>query len=84
MESIQRGVVACLTSLHILTSPNMPKKAYLEDLMDRIVVFSKFQLQNTVFPTFDPVYRIDKRSKGGEYRERLPQIIMIFLKLLFS
>lgn len=64
MESISRGVVACLTSLHILTSPNMPKRTYLEDLIDRIVIFSKFQLQNTVFPTFDPVYRV--RSKGNK------------------
>lgn len=68
MDSISRGVVACLTSLHILTSPNMPKRAYLEDLIDRIVMFSKYQLQNTVFPTFDPVYRIDKRSKGGKIK----------------
>lgn len=66
MDSISRGVIACLASLHILTSNNMPKRTYLEDLIDRIVTFSKFQLQNTVFPTFDPVYSIHKRSKGGE------------------
>lgn len=64
MESISRGVFSSLTALHILTSPNMPKRVYLEDLIDRVVIFTKFQLQNTIFPMFDPVYRIDKRGKG--------------------
>jgi cohesin loading factor subunit SCC2 len=64
MESIQRGVAASLTALHILTSQNMPKRAYIEDLIDRIVHFTKFQLQNTIYPTFDPVYRVDPRGKG--------------------
>lgn len=63
-ESIQRGVAASLTALHILTSQSMPKKVYIEDVIDRIVQFTKFQLQNTVYPTFDPVYRVDPKGKG--------------------
>jgi len=65
MESISRGVMSALAALHILTSSNMPKRTYLEDLIDRIVIFTKFQLQNTIYPTFDPVYRIDKRGGKG-------------------
>lgn len=64
MESISRGVFSSLTSLHILTSSNMPKRVYLEDLIDRVVIFTKFQLQNTIYPMFDPVYRIDRKGKG--------------------
>jgi len=63
MESIVRGVLSSLTALHILTSQNMPKRVYLEDLIDRMVIFTKFQLQNTIFPSFDPVYRVDPRGK---------------------
>lgn len=64
MESLSRGVLSSLTALHVLTSQNIPKKAYLEDLIDRIVIFTKFQLQNTIYPTFDPVYRIDPKGRG--------------------
>jgi len=67
LESIQRGVIASLTALHILTSPSMPKKVYIEDLIDRMVKFTKFQLQNTVYPTFDPVYRVDPKGKGMKH-----------------
>ncbi|XP_033210701.1 nipped-B-like protein [Belonocnema kinseyi] len=63
MERVQRAVDASLISLHIMTSSNMPKNVYLEDVIDRIIVFMKFQLQNTIYPSFDPVYRIDSKSK---------------------
>lgn len=64
MESVMRAVDASLTSLYILTSPNMPKRVYLEDVIDRIVMFTKYQLQNTIYPSFDPVYRVDGKTKG--------------------
>jgi cohesin loading factor subunit SCC2 len=67
-ESINRGVLSSLTALHILTSQSMPKRVYLEDLIDRIVIFSKYQLQNTIFPTFDPVYRSGKGVQFFKYR----------------
>ena len=63
MERVQRAVDASLISLHIMTSSNMPKTVYLEDVIDRIIVFMKFQLQNTIYPSFDPVYRIDSKRK---------------------
>lgn len=64
MERVMRAADASLTSLYIMTSPNMPKRIYLEDVIDRIVVFTKYQLQNTIYPSFDPVYRVDPK-KGG-------------------
>lgn len=79
MESITRGVLSSLAALHILTSPNMPKRVYLEDLIDRLVIFTKFQLQNTIFPMFDPVYRVDKRGKGG-----LSEKLMVFINYICS
>ncbi|XP_049783352.1 nipped-B-like protein [Schistocerca cancellata] len=63
MESVMRAVDASLTSLNILTSPNMPKRIYLEDVIDRIVLFTKYQLQNTIYPSFDPVYRVEGKAK---------------------
>lgn len=64
MERVMRAADASLTSLYIMTSPNMPKRIYLEDVIDRIVLFTKYQLQNTIYPSFDPVYRVD--PKKGE------------------
>ncbi|XP_012262390.2 nipped-B-like protein [Athalia rosae] len=67
MERVQRAVDASLTSLYIMTSPNMPKHVYLEDVIDRIVLFMKFQLQNTIYPSFDPVYKIDSKNKADHF-----------------
>ncbi|XP_015608348.1 nipped-B-like protein B [Cephus cinctus] len=67
MERVQRAVDASLISLHIMTSRNMPKTVYLEDVIDRIVLFMKFQLQNTIYPSFDPVYKVDSKNKTENY-----------------
>lgn len=67
MERVQRAVEASLIALHIMTSSNMPKTVYLEDVIDRIVLFMKFQLQNTIYPSFDPVYKIDTKNKTDNF-----------------
>lgn len=64
MERVMRAVDASLTTLYILTSPNMHKRVYLEDVIDRVVIFTKYQLLNTIYPSFDPVYR-DVKDKGS-------------------
>ncbi|GIY52104.1 nipped-B-like protein [Caerostris darwini] len=65
MERVMRSADASLTALYIMTSPDMPEKVFLEDVIERIVSFLKYQLQNTVFPVFDPAYRLDPKSKDG-------------------
>ena len=62
MERIMRGVDASLTALYILTANSMSKRVYLEDLIERCVQFTKFQLSNTIYPAFDPVYRVDNKK----------------------
>ncbi|GBM90286.1 Nipped-B-like protein [Araneus ventricosus] len=65
MERVMRSADASLTALYVMTSQNMPEKVFLEDVIERIVLFLKYQLQNTVFPVFDPAYRLDPKSKDG-------------------
>lgn len=65
MERVMRSAEASLTALYVMTSPKMPEKVFLEDVIERIVLFLKYQLQNTVFPVFDPAYRHDPKSKDG-------------------
>ncbi|CAE1303158.1 SCC2 [Acanthosepion pharaonis] len=65
MERVMKSMDASLAALYIMTAPEMPKQVYLDDVIERIILFGKWQLQNTVFPEFDPVYKIDPHSKGG-------------------
>lgn len=65
MERVLRSMNSVLIALHIMTSPDMPKQVYLEDVIERIILYGKFQLQNTIFPEFDPVYKIDPKAKDG-------------------
>ncbi|XP_016839309.1 nipped-B-like protein [Nasonia vitripennis] len=93
MGRVQQAVDASLVCLHIMTSSNMPKTIYLEDVIDRIILFVNYQLQNTIYPSYDPVYRIDsknktdnfnssgrkKRSHAKEVREK--NLLMVYSKL---
>ena len=63
VERVTFAVDAAQTALSIMTAPSMPKQVYLEDVIERTVMMTKTQLINTIFPEFDPVYRIDPKSK---------------------
>lgn len=63
LERVMCASDACLTSLYIMTSPSMPKRIFLEDVIDRIIMFIKFQLNNTIYCVYDPVYSIQTTSK---------------------
>ncbi|KAG7307609.1 hypothetical protein JYU34_007831 [Plutella xylostella] len=63
LERVMCASDACLTALYVMTSPNMPKRIFLEDVIDRIVMFIKFQLNNTIYCVYDPVYSIQTTSK---------------------
>ena len=65
MERVIRSMDASLTCLSIMTSASMHKMVYLEDVIERMILYAKFQLQNTIYPEFDPVYRVDPGAKGG-------------------
>lgn len=64
MERVMRSMDASLTALAVMTGRNMPKQVYLEDVIERIILYSKFQLHNTIYPEFDPVYKLDSKDKG--------------------
>ncbi|KAL8600997.1 hypothetical protein ACOMHN_030654 [Nucella lapillus] len=65
MERVIRSMDASLTCLSVMTSAAMHKMVYLEDVIERKILYSKFQLQNTIYPEFDPVYRVDPGAKDG-------------------
>ena len=63
MEKVLSGVDAALTALYVMTSPSMPKEVYIEDVIERISMMSKMQIVNTIYPEFDPVYKVDPKNK---------------------
>ena len=65
MEKVLAAVDAALTALYIMTSPRMPKEVYLEDVIEKLVMMTKVQLQNSIYPDFDPVYKVDPSAKGN-------------------
>lgn len=64
MERVTKSADACLTALNIMTSARMPKAVYIEDVIERVVQYTKFHLQNTLYPQYDPVYRVNPH--GGQ------------------
>lgn len=70
MERVMSAVDASLTCMYVMTSPNMSKRVYLEDTIDRVILFIKYQLHNTIFASFDSVYRVDSPKKKSDTRKR--------------
>ncbi|XP_063280853.1 nipped-B-like protein isoform X4 [Prinia subflava] len=90
MERVTKSADACLTAINIMTSPNMPKAVYIEDIIERVIQYTKFHLQNTLYPQYDPVYRVDphgggvlsskaKRAKCSTHKQRV--IVMLYNKV---
>ncbi|MGH0176631.1 UNVERIFIED_CONTAM: hypothetical protein FKN15_073655 [Acipenser sinensis] len=89
MERVTKSADACLTALNIMTSTHMPKAVYIEDVIERVLQYTKFHLQNTLYPQYDPVYRVDhgggllsskaKRAKCSTHKQRA--IVMLYNKV---
>nr|XP_043881668.1 nipped-B-like protein A isoform X5 [Solea senegalensis] len=90
MERVTKSADACLTALNIMTSGHMPKAVYIEDVIERVLQYTKFHLQNSLYPQYDPVYRVDphgggllsskaKRAKCSTHKQRV--IVMLYNKV---
>ena len=64
-ERVMRAAECAICAMNIMTSPNMSKRVYLDDVIDRIAVFIRFQLQKTIYPSFDPVYKEISKNKDA-------------------
>ncbi|CAH1960755.1 unnamed protein product [Acanthoscelides obtectus] len=69
MERVMGAADACLVCMYIMTSRNMSKRVYLEDVIDRVVLYIKYQLHNTIFPSYDSTYRLDNKKKDGRKKK---------------
>ncbi|XP_051973110.1 nipped-B-like protein B isoform X2 [Xyrauchen texanus] len=90
MERVTKSADACLMALNIMTSARMPKAVYIEDVIERVLQYTKFHLQNTLYPQYDSVYRVKphgggtlsskaKRAKGSTHKQRVT--VMLYNKV---
>uniref|UniRef100_A0A8D3C1Q0 Nipped-B protein n=1 Tax=Scophthalmus maximus TaxID=52904 RepID=A0A8D3C1Q0_SCOMX len=90
MERVTKSADACLTALNIMTSPHMPKTVYIEDVIERVLQYTKFHLQNSVYPQYDPAYRVDphgggahtsksKRAKSSSHKQKV--VVTLYSKV---
>lgn len=64
MERILRSFDAALLILHIMTAPRMPKKVYMEEIIELIASLIRYNLEHNIFPEYDPLYKVEADSKG--------------------
>jgi len=62
---VSRAADVALCAMYIMTSKNMNKRVYIDDVIDKIVLYCRFQLQNTIYPSYDPVYKEMSKHKEG-------------------
>lgn len=70
IERVTKSADACQVALNIMTSPHMPKAVYIEDVIERVLQYTKFHLQNTLYPQYDPAYRVDPHGGLGSIVKR--------------
>ena len=67
-ERVIRSTEAALVAMYVMTSESMPKEVYVEDVIERVCQLAKFQLNNSIYPEYDPVYKISSHKKGKRRR----------------
>ncbi|XP_040162407.1 nipped-B protein isoform X2 [Anopheles arabiensis] len=68
IEKILNAVEAALLVCCLYTSKST--KFLQEDNIDAIIKFVQFQLRETIFPSYDPVYSVETKRKGGDNNKK--------------
>ena len=64
-DRVMKAAECAICAMNIMTSPNMSKRVYLDDVIDRIAIYIRYQLQKTIYPSFDPVYKELSKNKDA-------------------
>ncbi|XP_024530333.1 sister chromatid cohesion protein SCC2 isoform X2 [Selaginella moellendorffii] len=65
-EIVMTALEAVQVTLMIMSSPKMPKQIYKEEVIDRIIEFTRYQIVHSVFTAYDPLYRQVHKNGGDE------------------
>lgn len=71
LEKILNAIEAALLICNIYTSKDT--KYLQEDNIDTIIKFVQFQLRETIFPSYDPVYTIETKKKSEKAQNKKKQ-----------
>lgn len=71
LEKILNAIEAALLVCNIYTSKDT--KFLQEDNIDAIIKFVQFQLRDTIFPSYDPVYTIETKKKTEKAQNKKKQ-----------
>ncbi|CAG9827909.1 unnamed protein product [Diabrotica balteata] len=63
IEKVLATTDACLICMYIMTSKNMPKRVYLEELIHRVMNCINHIIANTILPAIDPTYTAENKTK---------------------
>ena len=63
MDRVSRSIEAAMTVMNIMTARSMPKAVYIDDVIERTVQLLRNQLTSTIYPEYDPVYKIPSQGK---------------------
>ncbi|XP_076811579.1 nipped-B-like protein A isoform X2 [Clavelina lepadiformis] len=67
LDRVNSATEAALTAMNIMTAKYMPKAVYLDDVMDRAAQLLRQQLNNTIYPEYDLVYKgTSSQKKKGQ------------------
>lgn len=66
LSKILTSMDASLVAMYVMTAKEMPKEVFIEEVIDKVVQMIKTQLRGTIFPEFDPVYRISPNSTSEQ------------------
>lgn len=70
IEKILDATEACLLISNIYATA-LDVKFLLEDNMDKIVKFVQFQMRETIFPSFDPVFSVKSMKKDNRKKKNV-------------
>ncbi|KAJ7532193.1 hypothetical protein O6H91_14G075900 [Diphasiastrum complanatum] len=65
-EIVLNALEAVQVALTVMTAPTMPKQMYKEEMIDRIVEVTRYQINHSVFAAYDALYRQLHKNVGGD------------------
>jgi len=57
IAAINCALEAGLSVMYVLTAKDLSGSLLSDNVIERVIELCRFQLQNTIYPEFDPVYR---------------------------
>ena len=73
IEKLLKASDCAIISLIIMTSNKMAKEVLIEDVIEQITQFTKLHLTETLFPSYDVVYKTSNDSKPSSKRKLVNQ-----------